>query len=288
VSAGSLDLSVVIPCRDAARHLPQLLAALADERPGVPWEVVVVDNGSRDGTRALAERWAGRLPVRVVDASERPGAWYARNAGAAAARGDHLLFLDSDDLITPGYLAAMRAGLEGDQLVAARLDSRTLNEGWSADSRPEAVVDGLFDHFDFLPYAPTCTLGVRRSAFERLGGFAPVPFAEDVDFSWRAQLAGLVLRPVPEAVVRYRYRQGLRALVGQARRYGAAQALLHRRYRDAGMPGRSWAQSLRGWKGVLRQLVHARNRADLAAALFLIGVYAGRLEGSARWWVRYP
>ena len=102
-----------------------------------------------------------------------------------------------------------------------------------------AIADGLLDHFDFLPYAPSGAMGVRRTVFRELGGFADVPFAEDVDFCWRAALAGKQLSSVPGAVVHYRYRPTLRAMFAQARRYGAAQPLLYRRYRDAGMPGRS-------------------------------------------------
>jgi glycosyltransferase involved in cell wall biosynthesis len=278
----TIELSVVVPCRNAADRLPELLGVLAGERPGVPWELVVVDNGSSDGTLAVAEGWSDALPVRVVDAGDRRGAWYARNVGAAAARGDHLLFLDSDDLVVPGYLATMRAALDDADLVAARLDSRPLNEGWAASSRPEEVIDGLTDHFGYLPYAAACTLGVRRAVFEEVGGFAEMLFGEDVDFCWRAQLSGRSIRTVPGAEVHYRYRGTLWGMFRQAQGYGRGQPLLFRRYRALGMPGRSWRQTARDWRGILVQLAYARSRRELAAALFLLGVYAGRVEGSLR------
>jgi glycosyltransferase involved in cell wall biosynthesis len=280
-------LSVVIPCRNAASHLPKLLDALAQESPGVSWEVVVVDNGSTDGTRTVAERRADTLPVRVVDAPGQRGPGYARNVGAAAAAGEHILFVDSDDLIAPGYLAAMHAGLATADIVGAGLDARALNPGWAAESRPGAIADGLLDHFDFLPYAPSGAMGVRRTVFEQLGGFGDVPFAEDVDFCWRAQLAGKQVSAVPEAVIHYRYRPTLRAMFTQARRYGGAQALLYRRYRDAGMPGRSFRDAGAAWRGLAVMLVYTRSKPELARCVFLLGVYVGRLVGSLRHRVVY-
>src|SRR5204862_175427 len=78
-------VSVLIPVRNAARLLPDQLNALAAQDYDGPWEVVVADNGSSDGSASVARRLAGRLPsLRVVDASGRRGAGPARNAGAAA------------------------------------------------------------------------------------------------------------------------------------------------------------------------------------------------------------
>ena len=282
-----MALSVVVPCRNAATHLPGLLGALATDPPGVPWEVVVVDNGSTDGTRAVAERRADTLPVRVVDAPDHHGGGFARNVGAATALGEHVLFLDSDDLTSPGYLRAMHAGLANADIVAAGLDARTLNPDWAVESRPGAIADGLLDHFDFLPYAPSGAMGVRRAVFQELGGFAEVPFAEDVDFCWRASLAGKQLRSVPEAVVHYRYRPTLRAMFTQARRYGHAQPLLYRRYRHAGMPGRSVRDAAAAWRGLLVMLVYTRSKPELARFVFLLGVYVGRIGGSLRFRVVY-
>jgi glycosyltransferase involved in cell wall biosynthesis len=285
--SASVALSVVIPCRNAAAHLPELLDALARERLDALWEVVVVDNGSTDATRAVAESRAHSLPVRVVDASDHKGAGYARNVGAKAAAGEHLLFLDSDDLIATGYLPVMHAALTSADIVGARLDAIALNPGWAVESRPEPVVDGLLDHFDFLPYAPSGGLGVRRTIFEELGGFGGIPYADDVDFCWRAQLAGKQIHSAGDAVVHYRYRASLPAMFGQARRYGEAQAKLYRRYRVAGMPGRSFRDAARAWRGLLVMLAYTRRKAELARVVFLFGIYVGRITGSLRHRVVY-
>ncbi|MEJ7582565.1 MAG: glycosyltransferase family 2 protein [Acidimicrobiales bacterium] len=129
---------------------------------------------------------------------------------------------------------------------------------------------------------PSCALGVRRTVFDRLGGFADGD-GEDVDLCWRAQLAGCRLRHVPAATLHYRYRTSLPATFRQARIYGAAHPLLYRRYRDAGMPGRSLREAGAGWAGLLRMLVYTRTKTELARVVFLLGVYVGRILGSLRY-----
>jgi glycosyltransferase involved in cell wall biosynthesis len=79
---------------------------------GLPWEVVVVDNGSTDRTPAVIQAFGARLPLRSVR-EPRPGVSHARNAAVAAAAGTYVLWLDDDELVSPGWLtdygAAARA-----------------------------------------------------------------------------------------------------------------------------------------------------------------------------------
>src|SRR5438045_2944663 len=100
-------VSVIVPVRNGARWLGQQLAALERQRYGGRWEVVVVDNGSSDGSAAVAGDWAGRLALRTVGANRRRGINVARNAGAAVACGDLLAYCDADDQVAPGWLEAL-------------------------------------------------------------------------------------------------------------------------------------------------------------------------------------
>jgi glycosyltransferase involved in cell wall biosynthesis len=279
---------VVVPVRDDVRRLPEALGALARERLEATWEVVVADNGSRDGTPAVALGLSDGLSLRVVDASARRGPWYARNAGAQAAGGTYLVFLDSDDVIDPGYLGRMLDALATADLVAARPDAERLNPGWLARSRPLDAEDGLSRHLGFLPYAPSSCLAVRRTAFEALGGFAPMRACEDVDLCWRAQLRGFTLAPAPGAVLHYRFRHSLRGRLGQAVAYGRAQPLLYRRFRDEGMPRRGVRFALGEWRYALVCAARARSREERAEGVYLAGLALGRVLGSARHRVVYP
>jgi glycosyltransferase involved in cell wall biosynthesis len=280
-------LSVVIPCGDDVPHLREALSALEHERLEVPWEVVVADNGSGAGVRAVAAEFADRLRLRVVDATARRGPWFARNTGAALAEGEHLIFLDSDDVIAPGYLARMHEALEGADLVASRQDENRLNPGWLARSRPLGLIEGLNDYLGFLPYASSCCLGVRRGAFEALEGFAALRVGEDVDLCWRGQLRGMTLRPAPGAVLHYRFRPTIGQTFWQAVEYGAAHVVLYRRFRGAGMPRRGVPEVVREWGVSVRRLVRARTKSELAEALYLLGVLTGRVLGSLRHRVAY-
>jgi glycosyltransferase involved in cell wall biosynthesis len=110
-------VSVVIPTRDGAGRVPQVLAALLADTGAVAFEVVVVDNASSDGTAAVVEahpaaaalRAAG-VGVRVVSEA-RPGLTFARARGVDEARADAVCFLDDDNLPEPGYLACGAAAM---------------------------------------------------------------------------------------------------------------------------------------------------------------------------------
>ncbi len=105
-----LALSAIVPTRDRAALLSNLLASLAAQQfPPDRWELIVVDDGSTDGTPDVVERFAKNTPMRVALIRQRnAGAGAARNAGAAVARGRRLLFLD-DDMIASEALVREHA-----------------------------------------------------------------------------------------------------------------------------------------------------------------------------------
>ena len=286
------DLSVVIPCRDVAAVLPLQLAALgAQQWPAGrgTWEVVVADNGSTDGTGATATECRDAVPnLRVVDASSHPGRHHACNVGVEAAHGDVVVFLDADDEAGPGYLDAMAGALREHAVVAARLD-HSVDPGWMDGVGSAVQTTGLQDAFSFLPHAAGASLGFRKSVFEALGGFREhMTYCEDVDLCWRAQLAGHDLVFVPDAVVRYRSRPTAREMFTQHRRYGAAQALLFREFRSAGMTRRPPAEVLDDWRGIGRGAIGGRTPDARARWTRRAGRAVGRIEGSVRSGVWYP
>jgi GT2 family glycosyltransferase len=285
----TVGLSVVIPVRNGAPEIALQLDALAEQNFDGPWEVIVADNGSTDGTVAMAESFRDRLPgLRVVDASDRGGQAHAANVGARAARHRSLLFLDADDVVGPGYLAAMSSALDHDPFVAARLDCESLNPPWLWSSRPPMQTEGLGAPFGYLPSAAGCSLGVWRSTFAAVDGFDPdIRLGNDVDLCWRVQRAVGPMRFVPDAVVRYRYRETLGGIFAQARTYGTAGPTLYRRYRSQGMPRRPRRMALRFHGAAVVRLLRARSKADLAACAFLLGFRFGLVEGSVKNRIRY-
>jgi glycosyltransferase involved in cell wall biosynthesis len=278
-------VSVVLPCRNAERHLAGQLEALARQECPVSWELVVSDNGCTDGSLALVEQYRARLPRLVVlDSSARRGPAAARNAGVRAASGSLVVFCDADDEVAPGWLAAMAAALGEHGLVAARLEHERLNEPWTVPVRnPQA---GLLDTDPpFLPYSFCAALGVRRAVHEALGGFDEtfLDGGEDRDYCYRAQLSGVPLALVPDAVVHYRHRRGALAMYRQARGYAYGQVRLYRAYRTAGLGRPPLPRAVGSWLLTPFKLVPAlRNRRSFALWMARLGWRVGRLKASVR------
>ena len=101
------EVSVVIPTYNRLDVLPEVLAALATQRTAVPFEVVVVDDGSSDGTAGWLEEWKPPFPGRWIQ-QENSGPAAARNAGVEAATGRLVAFLGDDTVPAAGWLAAHR------------------------------------------------------------------------------------------------------------------------------------------------------------------------------------
>jgi len=204
-------LSVVIPTHQKCALLGRTLAALArqDAGAGREWEIVVVNDGSSDGTAALlseAERRPGP-PLRVVTPERNVGRARARNLGARAAAGRWLLFLDDDIVAPPGLLAAHL------DLLAAHPGHGTI--GWARTD--ESVRDA--PHFLYLDtrgvaklpagaaparYFVTQNAAVPREAFLAAGGFdedfAAYGF-EDMELAFRLEeRVGVRFRTLPSPV----------------------------------------------------------------------------------------
>jgi glycosyltransferase involved in cell wall biosynthesis len=175
-------VSVVIPTRNGAERVPQVLQALLADAGAVPFEVVVVDNASTDGTAAAVDahpaaaalRAAG-MGVRVVREA-RPGLTFARARGVGAARAEAVCFLDDDNLPEPGYLACGAAAMADPSVgvLTSRVYPEYLAPPPAAVARREhllAINHRMGDEaVDWGPGAePVPTLGagmwVRRSAF---------------------------------------------------------------------------------------------------------------------------
>lgn len=275
--------------RDGERDLPVQLAALSRQDPSFGWELVAVDDGSTDGTRRLLEGAVGDgLPIRILP-SRGVGVGAARNIGVRDANGSLVVFLDHDDEIEPGYLEAMVTALRRHEFVAARLDTKTLNPGWVGEYRPPPQETSI--SHDFRPFAAGCSLGIRRDVFDRLGGFDPaLSGPEDRDLCFRAALAGVDLVFVPDAVVRYRFRDDLRSIYRQSRRGGRATVELFARYRDQGMQARLIRAEGRRWLDLLVDAVKERERIDRARQAHRLGQLVGHIQGcviSRVWWFKW-
>lgn len=210
-------ISIVTPCRNGAAWLAQTLrSALAQTCP--PFEIVVVDDGSTDDSRAIAESFGP--PVRVVTGAAE-GAAVARNRGAELATGERLMFLDADDLLAPQTLGALSNALDaagGPAVALCPWDRYELEgEAWIARPPTAALPRPRQDRLAAWltgTWSPPCAILWDRSAFDASGGWLQAAGLDDDGNLMRRALArGVSAVSAPEGLALYR------RLPGEAQSY---------------------------------------------------------------------
>lgn len=230
----SPTVSVIVPTFNAAETIRDQLEALSRQGFEHPWEAIISDNGSTDDTVRIALEWAAdHGEFTILDASRRRGASAARNAGAARASAPLLAFCDADDVVDARWLSEIVAALEHADLVAGAVESDSLaRHGAAAVSWTTQAPITLGFWTEFAAGA-TNNLGVRSEVFREIEGFdESLATCEDIDFCWRAQLAGYSFATCPTAVVAIRKRAGRRAVLRQAYHYGRGESLLRCKWAD--------------------------------------------------------
>jgi glycosyltransferase involved in cell wall biosynthesis len=273
------SVSVVVPVLDEVDDLPQQLAALAAQTYQGDWELIVCDNGSVDGTREVALSWRDRLSnLRLVDASDRRGLNHARNVGAQNAAGEFVAFCDGDDVVSATWLHGLVEAAPLGDIVGGVLDRVMLN---GADARPEPK-DGLPRKHDFLPAAPGGNCGIWRRVATEVGWDEEFRFGgSDIEFCWRAQLAGYELAFTPDALVNVREPVDLHTLARQWYRYGASGPQLFRTFRRHGMHRSSTRVAARTWAWLLVHSADVVGSVDVRRRWMRLAAYrTGRLVGS--------
>ena len=282
-----MRLSVIMPVLDAADTIAIQLEALCRQTADAPWELIVVDNGCRDASMDVVERYRERLPnLRVATATQRRGASHARNVGAALARAPYLAFCDADDEVDEAWVAAIASAVEAHGFVASRMDAARLSEPRSLAAKGNARQQaGLIEYtyVPYLPFAGACGLAVRRDIHAQVGGFdESMQYLEDCDYCWRIQLAGTPLVFAPEALVHIRHRSDPRGLYRQARNWGEYNVLLLKRYRTHGMPAARWTTGLKLWWSLLRRLPGLRSQTNRDRWVWSLGYRVGQVRGSIK------
>ncbi len=191
-------VSIVTPAFDVAPFIGDAVAS-ARAQGETGWEMVIVDDGSRDGTALAAERAAEGDPRIRILRQANAGVSAARMAGIAAASGDTLLFLDADDWLAPDALLRLRAALQvAPGAVAAYGPWAAVAESARPGDAPLRLKAGPYPAGDVLKrllvenlLANGGHLLARRAAFDRAGGFRPqLRYGEDWECWIRLALEG--------------------------------------------------------------------------------------------------
>jgi len=276
VSAVTPGVSVVIPALNAEGTIAEQLAAVLAQECPLPFEVVVADNRSTDSTRDIVRTSAEHdSRLRIIDASESQGDAVARNAGVDASRSPFVAFCDADDVVQPGWLAAIHDALtSGAHAVNVTREYWSLNPGRQAAGGLEMVNTA---------WVAGGAFAVRRGLFLQLGGFDPaMPTASDTEFGFRLRdRMGRHPMQLTSAVVSVREPQDTGAIFVRARELSRARRELRKRH-PRHLPS-STTDVVRFRMALIRDLaIHSPDLATARRAGWMerLGALTGDLEGS--------
>jgi GT2 family glycosyltransferase len=240
-------VSVVIPTFRRPSDLRRTLASLAEQRPGIPWEIVVCDDGSPEPeaaetaaeVHALAERHLPEGPAISLLRQENAGPAAARNAGARGAAAPLLVFLDDDCAPAPGWLQRHLAAHQAQPDVAVlghvawdpsvrvtpfmELVVRGAQFNYGAITDPQRVPFTCF-------YTANCSL--RREHLEAAGWFDATlpPYMEDTEFAYRLVSSGTRVVYERDAIVYHSHAVALAPYLERQRKAGRAAVLVAERH----------------------------------------------------------
>jgi glycosyltransferase involved in cell wall biosynthesis len=236
-------VTVITPVFNTERYLAEAIESVL-EQDYEPVEMIVVDDGSTDGSADVAARYDEVTLIR----QENQGQAVARNVAIEAGSGEFVTPLDADDLMAPGRLSRQVGFLTANPGVAAIIGRQRviLEEGapptpWMSDPRTALDLEGADEEQlraeGLLPFSPPMTMTIRREMFDLVGLFDPTfPVGEDIDFLFRLEQTGFHLERSDELAI-YRRVHGANLSYDEAGvRKSVARSFKHRldRLRAAG------------------------------------------------------
>ncbi|MDR9374757.1 MAG: glycosyltransferase [Schleiferiaceae bacterium] len=228
-----MQLSLIVPVYNRPDEVEELLASLLTQQQQ-DYEVLLVEDGSTQPSREVARAYDNRLPLRYFE-KPNSGPGLSRNYGAQRAQGQYYIFLDSDCVLPPGYLAAVAQFLEKYPQTdvfggpdRARADfspiQKAINYSMTSFLTTGGIRGGKRQMEKFHPRS--FNMGLSRRAFEVTGGFSAMRFGEDIDLSIRLRRAHFSTALIPGAFVYHKRRSTFRQFFKQIFNSGVARVNL--------------------------------------------------------------
>ncbi len=231
-----MKYSVIVPVFNRPDEVRELLDSLTHQTYA-DFEVIIVEDGSNVPCKDVCSQYAGILSLQYY-AKTNSGPGQSRNFGAERARGEWFIVLDSDVVLPPGYLAAVDQALQQNPCQAwggpdaAHPSFTPVQKAISYSMTSFFTTGGIrggkakLDKF----FPRSFNMGVRHSVWQQLGGFSPMRFGEDIDFSYRIVENGHHARLIPEAWVWHKRRTDFRKFFRQVYNSGIARINLEKRH----------------------------------------------------------
>ncbi len=234
-----MRFSVVVPVFNRPDEVNELLESLTKQTLK-DFEVIIVEDGSSIPCKDVCSKYDDRLHI-IYIYKENSGPGQSRNCGAERASGDFLLILDSDVVLPTGYIQAMADELDREDADAFGGPDRSHPSFTSVQKAISYSMTSFFttggirggkkklDKF----YPRSFNMGIRKSVYQKLGGFSKMRFGEDIDFSIRIFKGGYRCRLFPEAWVWHKRRTDFRKFFRQVYNSGIARINLYKKYPES-------------------------------------------------------
>jgi len=231
-----MNYSIIVPVYNRPDEVDELLESLTHQ-VFRNFEVVIVEDGSDKRCDEVCAKYKDLLPLRYYY-KKNSGPGNSRNFGVDYANGDYVIILDSDVVVPPHYLSAIDEELNREQCDffggadAAHASFTPVQKAISYSMTSFFTTGGIrggkkkLDKF----YPRSYNMGVRRTAYQALGGFSRMRFGEDIDFSYRLIENGYKSRLFPEAWIWHKRRTDLRKFFRQVYNSGIARINLEKRH----------------------------------------------------------
>ena len=233
-----MQFSIIIPVYNRPQEIDELLESLCQQTLK-DFEVVVVEDGSREKCNLVCDKYRDRLSVSYhFKPNSGPGP--SRNYGAERSQGEYLIILDSDVIVPENYLAIVKEELDREPCDAFGGPDRAhpsftpiqkaINYAMTSFFTTGGIRGGKRKMDKFYPRS--FNLGIKKSVYEALEGFAPMRYGEDIDLSTRIFKNGYSCRLFPEAFVYHKRRVKFSSFFRQVKHSGEARVVLKNKYPD--------------------------------------------------------
>ncbi|RNC66571.1 glycosyltransferase family 2 protein [Proteiniphilum sp. X52] len=225
--------SIIIPLYNRPDEVDELLASLC-EQTDKRFEVVIVEDGSTRKSDAVVTKYRDKLDLTYFE-KPNSGPGLTRNAGAARAKYDYLIFFDSDCIIPPGYIGTVSQALREEYADAyggpdaAHPTFTTIQKAINYSMTSFFTTGGIRGSKRSLEkFNPrSFNFGVSKKAFDRIGGYGSMRFGEDIDLSLRLLSNGFRTALIPGAFVYHKRRSTFGQFFKQVYNSGIARINLH-------------------------------------------------------------
>jgi len=229
--------SIIIPAYNRADEVEELLSSLEKmQTPERSFECIVVDDGSTDSTEEVVLKHAGKtpFPIRFI-AQENQGPGAARNNGMENAEGEFFIFLDSDALVQTGWLVAIDEAVQNGVEAfggpdEAGADFTPLQKAINYSMTSFITTGGIRGKKKRVGryYPRSFNMGLRRTIYEKIGGFGGLRHGQDIEFSQRIIDSGARVEFIPGAKVFHKRRTSLKKFFKQVFNWGVARINLYK------------------------------------------------------------